>query len=99
MENGQLPEAETYLYHSASQRMTKMRGRKTANGNLEKVTTHYLPNVDQWEVSTRSVVFLLRLPTHTKAGRIATHNIDAKIRLASDAPVHCDAARCGPPEV
>ncbi|MBG2877657.1 RHS repeat-associated core domain-containing protein, partial [Proteus alimentorum] len=50
-----LSEGETYQYNSASQRMTKIRGHKTANGHLEKVTTHYLPNIEQWEVSTSSV--------------------------------------------
>lgn len=55
MESGHLSEGETYQYNSASQRMTKIRGRKVADGDLEKVTTHYLPNIEQWEVSTRSV--------------------------------------------
>ncbi|WP_324615785.1 RHS repeat-associated core domain-containing protein, partial [Proteus terrae] len=55
MESGHLSEGETYQYNSASQRMTKIRGRKTANSDLEKVTTLYLPNIEQWEVSTNSV--------------------------------------------
>ncbi|WP_162556675.1 RHS repeat domain-containing protein [Proteus faecis] len=70
MENGQLSEGETYQYNSASQRMTKIRGRKTANGDLEKVTTHYLPNIEQWEVSTRSVTekyVVVQIQTGTSA--------------------------------
>ncbi|MBU0049621.1 RHS repeat-associated core domain-containing protein, partial [Klebsiella pneumoniae] len=55
MESGHFSEGETYQYNSASQRVTKIRGRKTANGHLEKVTTFYLPNIEQWEVSTSSV--------------------------------------------
>ncbi|EEG86936.1 RHS repeat-associated core domain protein [Proteus penneri ATCC 35198] len=55
MESGHLSEGETYQYNSASQRVTKIRGRKVADGDLEKVTTHYLPNIEQWEVSTSSV--------------------------------------------
>ncbi|GLX64766.1 hypothetical protein KMU_28080 [Proteus vulgaris] len=55
MESGQLFEGETYQYNSASQRVTKIRGRKIANGDLEKVTTHYLPNIEQWEVSTSAI--------------------------------------------
>lgn len=55
MESGHLSEGETYQYNSASQRVTKIRGRKTAGGDLEKVTTHYLPNIEQWDVSTSSV--------------------------------------------
>ncbi|MCT8231260.1 MULTISPECIES: RHS repeat-associated core domain-containing protein [Proteus] len=51
MESGHLSEGETYQYNSASQRMTKIRGRKTANGHLERVTTLYLPNIEQWEVN------------------------------------------------
>ncbi|WP_337237366.1 RHS repeat-associated core domain-containing protein [Proteus faecis] len=70
MENGQLSEGETYQYNSASQRMMKIRGRKTANGNLERVTTHYLPNIEQWEVSTRSVTekyVVVQIQTGTSA--------------------------------
>ncbi|ATM99370.1 hypothetical protein CRN77_06370 [Proteus vulgaris] len=55
MESGHLSEGETYQYNSASQRMTKIRGRKTAGGDLERVTTLYLPNIEQWDVSTNSV--------------------------------------------
>ncbi|WP_220683186.1 hypothetical protein, partial [Pseudomonas aeruginosa] len=51
-----MSEGETYQYNSASQRVTKIRGRKAANGDLEKVTTHYLPNIEQWDVSTSSVI-------------------------------------------
>ncbi|MBG2876012.1 RHS repeat-associated core domain-containing protein [Proteus alimentorum] len=35
--------------------MTKIRGRKTANGHLETVTTHYLPNIEVWEVNENPV--------------------------------------------
>ncbi|NBM94666.1 cytotoxic necrotizing factor Rho-activating domain-containing protein, partial [Proteus sp. G2662] len=55
MESGHLSEGETYQYNSASQRVTKIRGRKVADGDLEKVTTHYLPNIEQWEVSTSAI--------------------------------------------
>ncbi|MGA6366664.1 RHS repeat-associated core domain-containing protein [Proteus penneri] len=55
MESGHLSEGETYQYNSASQRMTKIRGRKVADGDLEKVTTHYLPNIEQWEVSASAI--------------------------------------------
>ena len=44
MESGHLSEGETYQYNSASQRVTKIRGRKTANGNLEKVTIYRILN-------------------------------------------------------
>ncbi|WP_368910962.1 cytotoxic necrotizing factor Rho-activating domain-containing protein [Proteus vulgaris] len=55
MESGYLTEGETYQYNSASQRVTKMRGRKVARGGLEKVTTHYLPNIEIWEVNDNPV--------------------------------------------
>ncbi|MBI6217382.1 RHS repeat domain-containing protein [Proteus sp. DFP240708] len=54
-ENGHLFEGETYQYNSASQRVTKIRGRKTANGHLERVTTHYLPHIEIWEVNDNPV--------------------------------------------
>lgn len=51
IEGGYLYEGETYQYNSAGQRITKLRGRKISYGNLEKVTTHYLPNIEIWEVN------------------------------------------------
>lgn len=56
METGYLTEGETYQYNSASQRVTKVRGRKKADSSrLEKVTTHYLPNIEVWEVNENPV--------------------------------------------
>ena len=40
MESGHLSEGETYQYNSARQRM-KIRGRKAAGGDLERVTTPF----------------------------------------------------------
>ncbi|WP_099076213.1 RHS repeat-associated core domain-containing protein, partial [Proteus alimentorum] len=54
-ESGQLSEGETYQYNSANQRVTKIRGRKAAGGDLEKVTTHYLPSIEVWEVNENPV--------------------------------------------
>ncbi|WP_368927909.1 RHS repeat domain-containing protein [Proteus columbae] len=54
-EGGHFYERETYQYNSASQRVTKIRGRKTANGHLERVTTHYLPHIEIWEVNDNPV--------------------------------------------
>lgn len=51
IEGGYLYEGETYQYNSAGQRITKLRGRKISYSNLEKVTTHYLPNIEIWEVN------------------------------------------------
>ncbi|WP_099074597.1 RHS repeat-associated core domain-containing protein [Proteus alimentorum] len=55
METGHLSEGETYQYNSASQRVMKIRGRKAAGGDLETVTTHYLPNIEVWEVNENPV--------------------------------------------
>lgn len=55
MESGFLYEGETYQYNNTGQRVTKIRGRKAAYGHLEKVTTHYLPNIEIWEVNDNPV--------------------------------------------
>ncbi|MBI6528149.1 hypothetical protein JEP40_03250 [Proteus vulgaris] len=51
IENGMIYEGETYQYDSGGQRATKLRGRKQGTSDkLEKITTHYLSNIEVWEV-------------------------------------------------
>ncbi|WP_100158945.1 RHS repeat domain-containing protein [Proteus columbae] len=56
IESGSLYEGETYQYDSKGQRATKLRGRKQGSSDkLEKVTTHYLSNIEVWEIGESPV--------------------------------------------
>ncbi|WIF71885.1 cytotoxic necrotizing factor Rho-activating domain-containing protein [Proteus vulgaris] len=71
IESGFLYEGETYQYNNTGQRVTKIRGRKAAYGHLEKVTTHYLPNIEIWEVNEDPVAekyIVAQVNAGTRAG-------------------------------
>lgn len=71
IESGFLYEGETYQYNNTGQRVTKIRGRKAAYGHLEKVTTHYLPNIEIWEVNEDPVTekyIVAQVNAGTRAG-------------------------------